>query len=113
MEVYDRIIFNLQINQNFVRIRKAAAAFVAAEQRASVVSLTIDGYDEDPRELWEIPEVTLYLRRWHRLAKQHGAVFTTVDTETRGLLLLALGRAEARPNADKTFAIFIWDDGRL
>ena len=27
------------------------------------VSLLIDGYDDDPRELWEIPEVVAYMRR--------------------------------------------------
>jgi hypothetical protein len=26
------------------------------------VHLSIDGYDDDPRELWEIPEVCAYLR---------------------------------------------------
>lgn len=28
------------------------------------IALCVDGYDEDPRELWQVPEVARFLRRW-------------------------------------------------
>jgi hypothetical protein len=35
--------------------------------------ITIDGYDDDPRELWQIPEVTNYVRQWAAAAGMQAA----------------------------------------
>jgi hypothetical protein len=56
-------------------LTKAAAACYAARWREAtarypkaVFYLQLLGYDTDPRELWEFPEVRRYVRRWARLA---------------------------------------------
>jgi hypothetical protein len=48
--------------------REAAAAWkFAYSQRAATYMVQISGYDEDSRELWEIPEVRDYVQRWARM----------------------------------------------
>jgi hypothetical protein len=49
---------------------RAAVAFRLARacSPAASVHFTIGGYDDDPREIFEIPEVREYIRRWARLA---------------------------------------------
>ena len=46
--------------------RLAATAFQLARQHYpdSPLMFMIGGYDDDPRELWEIPETRRYIRAW-------------------------------------------------
>jgi hypothetical protein len=50
--------------------RAAAKAFVEVRKRCPGALLYphLLGYDDDPRELWQFPEVRRYLRRWARYA---------------------------------------------
>jgi hypothetical protein len=49
---------------------KAAVAFRLARSRhpAAEIYFGIDGYDDDPRPLWHIPEVPSYVAEWARLS---------------------------------------------
>ena len=40
----------------------------ALQRHPKACFFNIAGYDDDPRELWEFPEVCRYVRRWARLA---------------------------------------------
>lgn len=54
--------------------------------------LSIDGYDEDERELWEIPEVMRYIKRWAqaaRLTDGYAPILQRIHDDTIGLLVLA------------------------
>jgi hypothetical protein len=50
--------------------RQMAEVFRKARARspASPVYITFVGYDDDPRELWQFPEVCRYLKWWARFA---------------------------------------------
>jgi hypothetical protein len=50
--------------------RKAAKQFREARlsHPLSPIALMIAGYDDDPRELWDFPEVCRYVRWWARAA---------------------------------------------
>lgn len=67
------------------------------------INLTIDGYDDDPRSLWDIPEVRDYLKR---LALRLDPAITDRLDETSRLIcsvclgfLREVGRNEATGNA--------------
>jgi hypothetical protein len=48
--------------------RQAAAAWKHAySRRPASCTVQVSGYDDDPRELWEIPEVRDYVQRWARM----------------------------------------------
>jgi hypothetical protein len=69
-----KTLFNLEIGQrgNHSRIvaEAAAKAFrkVAPKAGPGMILLFIPGYDDDPRELWDIPDVAAYIRLWASLA---------------------------------------------
>lgn len=50
--------------------RQGARLFrqMAAAQPTAELCPNIGGYDDDPRGLWEIPEVSAYLCRWAEFA---------------------------------------------
>jgi len=58
------ILISIQTYEKEMRELIAAAAPVAAAKGGLYV--TISGYDDDPRELWEIPETRLIAERWLR-----------------------------------------------
>jgi len=72
--VTPKTLFNLEIGQreNHTRIvaEAAAKAFrkVAPKAGPGMIVLVIVGYDDDPRELWDIPDVAAYIRLWASLA---------------------------------------------
>jgi hypothetical protein len=49
---------------------KAAVAFRLARSRhpAAEIYFGLDGFDDDPRPLWHIPEVPSYVAEWARLS---------------------------------------------
>lgn len=51
---------------NRVTLRRACVAFrrIKEQRGDGVVILHIDGYDDDPRDLWEIPELCAWLAAW-------------------------------------------------
>jgi hypothetical protein len=52
-----------------------------------VVSLT--GYDQDPREIWEIDEAASYVRRWARLAGLNSLAQASQYLDEHGMAFLA------------------------
>ena len=47
--------------------KQAAKAFRRLGADYGPVVIVVDGYDDDPRELWDIPEAADYVRLWTRL----------------------------------------------
>jgi hypothetical protein len=54
---------NTEVNRCVAMWREVTARYPKA-----VFVLQFVGYDDDPRELWEFPEVCRYVRRWARSA---------------------------------------------
>jgi hypothetical protein len=70
--------------------RRALAAAVLAWRAlrfktSTAVLMHFGGYDDDPRELWEIPEVRDFIRRFCAKTKAHE--HPAVDPTSRNLLL--------------------------
>lgn len=52
--------------------------------------IAIGGYDEDPRRLWEIPEVVDYIRRYAKasgLSNWRDPLFAALEDESKFLLI--------------------------
>jgi hypothetical protein len=77
--------------------RQMAEMFRKARARSpqSPVALTFAGFDDDPRELWQFPEVCRYLRWWVRFAElprwEDAQAVPWVDPSWGIALLLACG----------------------
>ena len=70
--------------------RKALATAVLSWRGLKIMPSTavvfhVGGYDEDPRELWEIPEVCDFMRRFCHKTKAHES--DALDPPSRALLL--------------------------
>jgi hypothetical protein len=69
-----KTLFNLEIGQRGNHSRRvaeaAAKAFqqIAAKAGPGMIVLHLTGYDDDPRELWDISEAADYVRLWASLA---------------------------------------------
>jgi hypothetical protein len=72
MPRFEKIGINIGKRGNFTRVsaKRNARAFreIAARQPWAELYLSIHGYDDDPRDLWEIREVRAYLCRWAQFA---------------------------------------------
>ena len=69
----------------------AMATLLALRQPGAVVHWFVDGYDDDPRPLWEIPEVAAQIRRAAAMAQFTDGYKLLVDRLDDGLItLLAL-----------------------
>jgi len=71
--------------------RKALATAVVSWRAlkfkpSSAVVIHVGGYDDDPRELWQIPEVCAFVRRFCEKTKAHED--PALDPMSRNLLLL-------------------------
>jgi hypothetical protein len=55
-------------------------------QPSTAVMLVMEGYDDDPRPLWEIPEARDFIRRFGEKTKAHK--HPALDPGSRNLLLL-------------------------
>jgi hypothetical protein len=75
-------------------VRRAAATWKQmrrAHPKAAFI-FAVDGYDDDPRALWEIPEVAAYVRTWAQLVglddpETAGRVFGSLDERGLGATL--------------------------
>jgi len=69
--VPDLVVVGIGARGNLSRreARDAAAVWKQAQREAPHASfrIAIAGHDEDPRPLWEIPEVAAYVRIWAQL----------------------------------------------
>ncbi len=101
--VPDYIIFNIELGDEKIPI--TVEAFVKASKVARHVTVTVAGYDNDPRDLWDIPEVTNFLRNFAIKSKALGANFSCLDQVSKALLLHACGKADVIRN-DKGGATF-------
>lgn len=66
----------------------------------AMIILTIGGYDEDPRELWQIPETREYIRNFCKLSGLHdwrGELFQALDETTKALIITCKGVDEPHP----------------
>jgi hypothetical protein len=72
------------------RAREAASEWEKAmERNLSMLVLTIDGYDDDPRELWMIPEVCAHVCLFARIANITVEQATKLIPDACGAGLLA------------------------
>jgi hypothetical protein len=69
---HNMVVFTIGVRGNLHRsaAKSAAKAWKQAIEKSpkAVFMPVIAGYDEDPRELWDFPEVRDYVRRWARFA---------------------------------------------
>lgn len=78
--------FNFSVKMTDADIRQAVyEATVITEKTREGVLVSIDGYDQDPRDLWNIPEVVTFAKR----LVDHGVcsvatVSTTLDPKFEG-----------------------------
>jgi len=71
---------------------------ILARSPQTVIVIHISGYDEDPREIWEFPDVRKYVRRWARSA----GFSNDLDTAARQL---GVGEDGLRPDLSVTLAL--------
>ncbi len=68
---YDMVMFTIGARGDLTpsTCEKAAAAWrtITAENPKAKFVLQVGGFDDDPRELWEFPEVCAYVQRWANL----------------------------------------------
>ena len=68
---YDMMMFTIGSRDDLTpsMCEKAAAAWrrITAENSKAKFMLHIGGFDDDPRELWEFPEVCAYAQQWAKL----------------------------------------------
>jgi len=68
---HDTMIFTIGSRNDLTpgMCEKAAAAWrtVTAENPKATFVLNVVGYDDDPRELWEFPDVCAYIQQWAKL----------------------------------------------
>jgi hypothetical protein len=68
----------------------SAPAMVHAQYPDAPIVLSLSGFDDDPRSLWDIPEAAAYIRAYARAAKLtdwRGPLFQALDETSRGLLV--------------------------
>lgn len=79
--------------------KHTAEAFVNAVRRFRHLQcwLCVDGYDDDPRALPEIPEVMAYMREWAGLVRSLDLIaFDCLDPISRTLVFCAEGKLRYR-----------------
>lgn len=73
-----------------LRKMKDAPRLVLQQSPRVEITLMIDGYDDDPRELWQIPEAVDYVRRYAKASGLHdwtGRLFRALHEHSKGLLI--------------------------
>jgi hypothetical protein len=72
MPMFEKMVIGIGKRGNLTHgsPKRNARAFreIAVLQPQAELCPSIDGYDDDPRGLWEIPEVRAYLCRWAQFA---------------------------------------------
>jgi hypothetical protein len=77
-----------------------AVKVLAALPGKWALSFSFDGYNEDPREVWEIPEIVAYVRQ---ALEKHPNFLSKLDQESRGVLRNCICRGSRPLNADGTY----------
>lgn len=66
-KIYDEVLCEIGDAEHRSEADAIAAgewiAVVAVSQPTALIRLMLGGYDEDPRELWDIPEAAAYIRQ--------------------------------------------------
>jgi hypothetical protein len=73
-----------------LRQMQGAPAMAHARYPKATLLLSVDGYDDDPRSLWDIPEAAAFVRRFAKAAglrDWRGSLFQALDETSRGLLI--------------------------
>lgn len=68
----------------------SAPAMAHAQYPAAPILLSLSGYDQDPRSIWDIPEAADYVRAYARaagLCDWRSSLFKALDETTAGLLI--------------------------
>jgi hypothetical protein len=102
-------VLMLEVDLQPTKLQQSADGFVtlaaAADSHAfsDPITFAIDGYDDDPRPLWEIPEVMAYLRCWRRMVIRRGGGpgLRHLDATSTALLLLAHNQARVKKVGDQ------------
>jgi hypothetical protein len=89
-------IMHLLNSLNILEPNKADAETL--KRRQSKIGIFVEGYNDDPRELFEIPEVCLYFQNIHQLWP-YGLYFLSPETQT--LQLLVWCNVEPKPQSDE------------
>jgi hypothetical protein len=74
-----------------VRKMREAPAMVHSRHPNAKIMLCVNGYDDDPRELYDIPEAADYVRRFAAASGLHDwttPLFQALDEQTIGMLVL-------------------------
>lgn len=90
------------IANTFSRLTTLSKSPESTRYFADSVMFSIDGYNSDPRELFEIPEVVAFIRKideswplwFHFLEKKHGSI--------QALLMLLIGAKAVRRDDGRT-----------
>jgi hypothetical protein len=86
-------------NMNRKDMATAVLAWRALKiEPTTAITLVFGGYDDDPRELWEIPEVCTYVRKF--CAKTNAHEHPQVEPQSRNWLLLC--------GADPKRSVSLW-----
>lgn len=83
-----------------LRSMALAVSAVHREHPDAPITLVLDGYDDDPRSLWDIQEAADYVRRYAMASGLHnwrGALFQALDEETKALLIACRAVDEPHP----------------
>lgn len=81
-----------ELSQDYAEQRGKAFAALLARSKGGRIVLTIPGYDDDPRELWDIEEVRNYVQQFAIAAGiRHAALLLPVIGESGVALLMACG----------------------
>lgn len=87
-------IESLNIDNTIGFFERLLATKSLAKSLQGKIDFAIDGYDDDPRELWQIPEVRSWFKAVEKPAK-HWFYFLTNDTDSSGLPTLAFCRCRS------------------
>lgn len=101
--------FALEVDFDPQKLVESATAFVlVARLSRHPVHFSVAGYDDDPRDLWHIPEVVEYLRKWVRLVQAKGGHgLDRLDDFSKALLLFAVSKAKLeRTPTGEQFVVF-------
>ena len=94
MNEYDTIVIGIggkgQFGDQTLRQMRDAPRQLLQHNPKAEICLWIDGYDDDPRELWNIPEAADYIRRYAKASGLHdwtSRLFRALHEHSKGLLI--------------------------
>lgn len=88
------------LSEDTLREMARAPGLVHETYPQAVIQLTLGGYDDDPRSIWDIPEAAQYVR-WFAalsgLADWHGGLFKALDSASKAVLIRCRAIREPHP----------------